>query len=133
MKVITIKQPWASLIVKKLKEYEFRTWKTNYRGAILIHAGKGIDKTAMKRFEYLNLEYPRGCIIAKATITDCLFVDDKMRKNLLEKDSKVYHNLHTKDDIYGFKIDDVQEIEPIYVKGQLGLWNYDLDTSLTKK
>ena len=133
MKVITIKQPWASLIAKKLKEYEFRTWKTNYRGEILIHAGKGIDKTAMKRFEYLNLEYPRGCIIAKATITDCLFVDDKMRKNLLEKDSKVYHNLHTKDDIYGFKIDDVQEIEPIYVKGQLGLWNYDLDTSLTKK
>ncbi len=87
----------------------------------------------MKRFAHLNLEYPRGCIIAKATITDCLFVDDKMRKDLLEKDSNVYHNLHTKEDIYGFKIDDVQEIEPIYVKGQLGLWNYDLDANLTKK
>lgn len=133
MKVITIKQPWASLITKKLKEYEFRTWKTNYRGEILIHAGKEIDKTAMKRFEYLNLEYPRGCIIAKATITNCLFVDDKMRKNLLEKDSNVYHNLHTKDDIYGFKIEDVKEIKPVYIKGQLGLWNYDLDDGLTKK
>lgn len=87
----------------------------------------------MKRFEYLNLEYPRGCIIAKATITNCLFVDDKMRKNLLEKDSNVYHNLHTKDDIYGFKIEDVKEIKPVYIKGQLGLWNYDLDDGLTKK
>lgn len=27
MKVITIKQPWATLIAKGYKEYEFRTWK----------------------------------------------------------------------------------------------------------
>lgn len=39
MKVITIKQPWATLIAKGYKEYEFRTWKTKYRGDILIHAG----------------------------------------------------------------------------------------------
>ncbi len=30
MKVITIKQPWATLIAKGYKEYEFRTWKTKY-------------------------------------------------------------------------------------------------------
>lgn len=36
MKVITIKQPFASLIVENIKKYEFRTWKTNYRGKILI-------------------------------------------------------------------------------------------------
>lgn len=40
MKVLTIKQPFATLIAEKLKEYEFRTWKTKYRGEILIHAGK---------------------------------------------------------------------------------------------
>ena len=51
MKVITIKQPFASLIAEGLKEYEFRTWKTKYRGEILIHAGKGIDKKAMKKFD----------------------------------------------------------------------------------
>ena len=38
MKVITIKQPFASLIASGQKEYEFRTWKTSYRGDILIHA-----------------------------------------------------------------------------------------------
>ena len=32
MKVLTIKQPWATLIAKGYKEYEFRTWKTKYRG-----------------------------------------------------------------------------------------------------
>lgn len=34
MKVLTIRQPWASLIMAGLKEYEFRSWKTNYRGEL---------------------------------------------------------------------------------------------------
>ena len=59
MKAITIKQPFASLIAAGLKEYEFRTWKTKYRGEILIHAGKGVDKKAMKRLYYCK-SYPGG-------------------------------------------------------------------------
>ena len=82
MKAITIKQPFASLIAAGIKEYEFRTWKTKYRGDILIHAGKGIDKEAMKRYEHLNLEYPSGKIIAKATITDCVYVDKDLKEQL---------------------------------------------------
>ena len=39
-KALTIKQPYASLIVEGIKDIENRTWKTNYRGRILIHAGK---------------------------------------------------------------------------------------------
>ena len=78
MKTITIKQPYATLIAEGLKEYEFRTWKTKYRGDILIHAGKGIDKEAMKRFAHLNLEYPSGCIIARATLADCVVIDEAM-------------------------------------------------------
>lgn len=80
MKVITIKQPFATLIAEGLKEYEFRTWKTKYRGEILIHAGKGIDKKAMKRYEHLNLTYPVGCIIAKANLTDCIKIDGEVIK-----------------------------------------------------
>ena len=40
MKVLTIKQPFATLIIEGYKEYEFRTWKTKFRGEFLIHAGK---------------------------------------------------------------------------------------------
>lgn len=81
MKVITVKQPFASLIAERLKRYEFRTWRTRYRGDILIHAGKSIDKKAMEKFRHLGLEYPTGCIIAKATITDCVELDDNLRKS----------------------------------------------------
>ena len=44
MKALTIKQPFATLIAKGDKHYEFRSWKTNYRGEILIHAGKSVEE-----------------------------------------------------------------------------------------
>ena len=72
MKTITIREPWATLIAEGLKEYEFRTWKTSYRGEILIHSGKGKDKKDIERFKDRNLKYNPGKIIAKATITDCV-------------------------------------------------------------
>ena len=129
MKVITIKQPWATLIVKGYKEYEFRTWKTKYRGDILIHAGKGIDKSAIKRFEYLDLEYPTGMIIAKATITDCVLVDDDFRKEIIKKDPLVYKGISKKENWngYGFKLENVKEIDTIKINGKLSLWDYDYE------
>ena len=124
MKVITIKQPWASLIALGYKTYEFRTWKTKYRGDILIHAGKGIDKDAMERFKHLNLDYPRGEIIAKVTITDCILVDKEVGKCLIKKDKLVYHNLKGWTG-YGFKLENVKRIKPIKINGKLSLWEYN--------
>lgn len=40
MKALTIWQPWAWLIVTGTKPVENRTWATDYRGPMLIHAGK---------------------------------------------------------------------------------------------
>ena len=128
MKVITVKQPFATLIAEGLKEYEFRTWKTKYRGEILIHAGKGIDKEAMKRYEHLNLEYPTGKIIAKATITDCVYVDEKLKNWLKEKNPLVYYGVIKKDtawDSYGFKLENIEKISPIEINGKLSLWDYE--------
>lgn len=130
MKVITIKQPYATLIAEGLKEYEFRTWKTNYRGEILIHAGKSIDKKAMNRFKHLNLKYPTGCIIAKVNIVDCVYIDDEYAEKLMKINPLVYNGFKINDNVwngYGFKIDNVQKINPIEVNGKLGLWNYNLD------
>lgn len=126
MKVITIKQPFASLIAAGLKEYEFRTWKTSYRGEILIHAGKSVDKEAMRRFESFGLEYPLGCILAKATLIDCVNVDDALRQTLREKNAPVYWGT-TEDSNwqgYGFQLANIQPVSPIFTKGMLGLWEY---------
>ena len=45
MKVISIKEPFATLIKENIKNIETRSWKTNYRGEIYIHASKVSDKT----------------------------------------------------------------------------------------
>jgi hypothetical protein len=42
MKAITVKQPWAYLICAGIKDVENRSWRSKYRGRILIHAGSKI-------------------------------------------------------------------------------------------
>lgn len=127
MKVITVKQPFASLIAAGLKEYEFRTWKTKYRGEILIHAGKSVDKKAMKKFEKYGLEYPSGYIVAKASLADCIKVDDEFRKVLFEKNAPIYSSIikHTEWEGYAFKMNNIEKIEPIPAKGKLSIWEHD--------
>ena len=126
MKVITIKQPYASLIAAGIKKYEFRTWKTKYRGELLIHAGKGIDKKAMEKFKKYNLDYPSGCIIAKVNLVDCVLIDDEIKKELLKENELVYENVVKDKKIhYGFKLENVEEIDKIYVNGKLSLWDYN--------
>ena len=38
MKVLTVKQPWASLIINGDKDIENRSWRTMYRGPLYIHS-----------------------------------------------------------------------------------------------
>ena len=127
MKVLTIKQPYASLIAEGLKEYEFRTWKTKYRGEILIHAGKSVDKKAMEKFKDFNLGYPSGCIIAKVNLTDCIPIDNDARNMLKEKKSIIYEHIINNSDYkgYGFKLENVKKIKPIPINGKLSFWEYD--------
>lgn len=125
MKVISIKQPWASLIVNGYKLYEFRTWKTKYRGKVLIHASKQIDKKEVERFKDLNLEYPTGCIIGEFYLDDCIKVNNDFAKELFSKDNEVYKNvLHYEG--YAWKLEKVKKYnELIQINGKLGLWEID--------
>lgn len=127
MKTITIKQPYASLIAAGIKKYEFRTWKSKYRGKLLIHAGKGIDKKAMEKFKNYNLEYPSGCIIAICDMVDCVKIDEETREMLLKENELVYGKaaMDKSFDGYGFRLENVKMIEEIPVKGALSFWEYD--------
>lgn len=42
MLALSIRQPWASLIMKAGKSIENRSWPTKVRGRILVHAAKGM-------------------------------------------------------------------------------------------
>lgn len=53
MKVLSIKEPFATLICEKKKTIETRSWKTNYRGKLYIHAS--LTKAPLKGKEIMNL------------------------------------------------------------------------------
>lgn len=125
MKVLSIKQPWASLIVNGYKHYEFRSWNTKFRGEFLVHASKGVDLNAMDRFKDLNLEYKTGCIIGSATITDCIEVNCDFENKLIKENSLVYGFSRGRSG-YAFKLENAKKFnEPIYINGKLGFWNYN--------
>ena len=126
MKALTIKEPLATLIIDGYKKYEFRSWKTKYRGKILIHAGMSLEKDMLKKFENYNLECSKGQIIGEANLTDCILVDEKFNQELLKIDPIVYGKAnHVMK--YAWKLENIKKYdEPISVKGKLGLWNYEV-------
>ena len=127
MKVLSIKNPWATLIINGYKKYEFRTWKTKYRGKILIHASLGIEKNILNKFKDYNLEYYNGYIIGEAILTDCILVTKEFYDELLTIDSTVYE-LSDHKMKYAWKLENIIKYDkPIKAKGSLGLWNYEVE------
>src|SRR5258708_7375485 len=64
--VLSIKQPWAQLIIEGRKDVEVRSWATPYRGPLWIHTGQKLDTYANERFNEHDLF--RGGIIGCAEL-----------------------------------------------------------------
>lgn len=125
MKAITIKQPWASLIVHGIKNIENRSWQTNFRGRVLIHSSAKGDIAKFgclqpnQRLKVLNTpmsricfnDLPFGAIIGSVEIVDCV-----QNHPSIWADKGVYNRVLTNPILFP---------EPIPVKGKLSLWEYD--------
>lgn len=53
MKAISLWQPWASAIALRIKHNETRSWETQYRGTIAIHAAKKSNRELEEHFRQL--------------------------------------------------------------------------------
>ncbi len=101
MKAISIKEPFATLILNKKKTIETRVWQTPYRGKILLCASK----------------YPRSKISGKAFATAELYDIKPMDKSHERKAyCKVYNGA------YSWFLRDITPIILFPVKGQLKLF-----------
>ena len=130
MKVLTIKEPFATLIKNKIKYIETRSWKTKYRGELYIQASVAkLSKDIRNRKELMNLfnedELNYGKIICKCNLVDCIYMTDEFIKLEKEKNYDNFISGHYKEGRYAWVLEDVEVIEPIAVKGQLGIWNYN--------
>lgn len=77
MKMISIRQPWAALVVSGIKDIENRTWPTRYRGPVLVHAPKQADKIDTDEIEFrfgvrLSSELLLGGIVGITEIVACI-------------------------------------------------------------
>jgi ASCH domain len=70
MKIITIRQPWAHLIVSGSKSIENRTWATSYRGPVLIHASLNVNRALCLKHRLDSDTLPRGGVVGIAEIAD---------------------------------------------------------------
>ena len=127
MKVLTIRRPWATLIMRGDKRFEFRSWQTKYRGELLIHAGKGIDKEAVNRLEkYLPKDLPLGKILGKVMLVDCIRMSPEFKEELLKENSDIYTKSSFNEN-FGWQLENVQVFDvPIDAVGHLSLWEYDV-------
>ena len=128
MKVLTIKQPWATLIMQGDNRYEFRSWQTKYRGELLIHAGKSVDKEAIKRLaKYLPENLPLGKILGKVRLVDCIKMSPEFKEMLLKENSEIYTKSSFQEN-YGWQVTDIEVFEEsIEAKGRLSLWEYNIE------
>lgn len=118
MKALSIKQPFAELIILGKKKIELRKWNTKFRGEFFIHASKIPDEKAMKDFGFSGL--PCGCIVGKA-----MLVDVKKYEN--EEEHNKDKDLHLASSFwgnYGFILETVERIKEIPCKGSLGFWEF---------
>lgn len=139
MRVISLKQPWATLIALGEKSIETRSWATKYRGEIAIHASKTIDK---KRFEQPTFkrvlkkhgitdisQIPTGVILAVANLVDVKTTDEL--KKIINRQEKIL-GIYTNGRV-GWMLEDIKSVTPIPVNGKLGVWEYDIEIGVDTK
>lgn len=129
-KVLTVKQPYASLLVGGVKDVENRSRRISYRGTVLIHAGARMHDVVSflrKRHEFTVEEIAVmtqaneaeendlfGCIVGSVEIVDCVQDStspwaERGQWHWVCRNAKVFDH-------------------PIRnVKGRLGLWGWDGD------
>ena len=124
MKALSLKQPWAELILQGRKTIELRKWNTKFRGEFLIHASKSPDFNAMKRFNFSENSLPLGFIVGKANLVNVKHYESKEQFEE-DKNKHLASNLGDWGE-NGFILSDVSRLEkPISALGKLNFWEFE--------
>lgn len=144
-KVLTIREPHASLLLTPFKQIETRSWNTSYRGELYLHASKIVPKyatdvdmwercLALYRMYEAMTGHPMymhaGLIFAKAVLTDCVKMTEQNIRELAERNPFEIDAGFYSPGRYMWIMKDVEPLpEPIgNVRGHLGIWEWKGDT-----
>ena len=113
VKVLSIRQPWAWLILTGHKSIENRTWMTHYRGPLYIHAGMNMHDRSIEEIErQFKITIDRkamtlGAIVGRVDLVD---VVTQSRSSWFEGP-------------FGFVLRNPEIIKPIPCRGRMGLFD----------
>lgn len=113
MKALTVKPEFAELISSGIKTIECRTWKTDYRGDILITSSSKIR---------------HGTIPGHALCVAELYDIRPMKRE--DADAACMHKVDCTSDKFAWCLRNIRVIEPFPVKGKLSLWTFENDDAI---
>ncbi len=130
MKILTLWEPWASLMARGYKKWETRCWRTHYRGPVAIHAAKtdrwaaevvrliraaGYDNDHLDRLCLEIGQWPLGKIIAIGNLVDCVPTERAAPSD----HERVFGDYSP--ERFAWVFEDIRRVEPRVFKGQRGL------------
>ncbi len=133
MKAISIRQPWASLIMKAGKDIENRSWATKYRGRVLVHAAKGMTRDEHDDALFFAVKAIRadpknaGCTKTR-TLRELGFAFEDLQRGGIIGSVEIVDCVSRSDSPwfvgeYGFVLRDPQPLPFMPFKGQLGFFD----------
>lgn len=131
MRAISLHQPWATLIAIGAKRYETRSWATNYRGPLAIHAAKRPAKPvewpfgirpALKAagFGWDGEDLPYGCIVCTVELVNVYRVETMhMPATAPEQWYGDYSPGR-----FAWRLENVQLVDNVPARGSQGFWEW---------
>ena len=136
MRALSIRQPWASLILKAGKNIENREWPTKYRGRILVHAAKGMTRAEHEdaiafAVEAIRADPRNADATKKVTLRELGFAFDDLPRGGIVGSVEIVDCVRTSDSpwfvgSYGFVLRDPQPLPFTPWIGQLGFFDVPL-------
>lgn len=138
MRALTLWQPWASLIAWGLKQYETRSWRTDYRGPLAIHAG--MTTAGFKAVGYMPQirrvlaerstephDLPRGAVLCIVQLEGCYPITPEVAgevEQMRGQDEIAFGDWS--DGRYAWRLRVLEQFDrPVRAKGNQGFWEWE--------
>lgn len=128
MKALSIRQPWAELILQGRKTMELRTWSTTYRGPIAIHAAQRYKEAYCRLYGLDPDQLVRGALVGTVEIVEVVPLDEA---SYLAHTAEHLRPGAWPGDLVGWRLaNPLRLATPIPLRGRQGLFDVD-DALLT--
>lgn len=118
MRALTVRQPWAELIMAGRKPYELRGRPTNIRGRIWIHAGQTVERSEAELAGLDHTTLTRGALVGTLELIGCSPFTPEMADEM--RHSRAYFG-DWEPDLFAWEVVRPRRIdEPVPWKGSLG-------------